>query len=230
MTDRAELIELVGDAFGRTPPLSATFRCWYRLDLLRQAEQDGHASGEGKGTRVRGMLPPAGDPDAVIETTDQLLAATQYGSYRLERTRNGKTAAHLSNGVTTWLPTAYGEFRVHPASPDPFPATNLLDPSWLVDYDWSAPQPGIHNDREVLALQARRLANAPSVPVADDDRCRQRVLHQRPPAEVAVLIDVQYGFLHRMTGMIDGEPFVVEELLDLVLDLPFDESVFRHRT
>jgi hypothetical protein len=227
VTDRAEVIELVRDAFGRTPPLSATFRSWFHLDRLRRAEQATQESGEGK--RVRGMLPAAGDPDTVLETADHLLAATQHGSYRLERTRNGRTAAHLSNGVTTWRPTASGEFHSHPADPDAFPARNLLDPSWLVDYDWSAPSPGVQNSREILAMQARMTANAPAVSTRRTNRAVPTVLRQRPPAEVAVLIDVQYGFLHRMTGLIDGEPFVVEELLDLLLDLPFDESVFRHR-
>lgn len=141
---------------------------------------------------------PARDPDSVMETADQLLAATQHGSYRLERTRNGRTAAHLSDGVTTWLPTASGEFHSRPADPDAFPARNLLDPSWVVDYDWSAPSTGVHNNREILAIQGRRSANSRSRSEGGDSRV-PTVLRQRPPAAVAALIDVQYGFLHRMT-------------------------------
>ena len=166
----------------------------------------------------------------MIETADHLVAATQRGSYRLERTRNGRTVAHLSDGVTTWLPTASGQFHSHPANPDAFPARNLLDPSWLVDYDWSAPSPGVQNDREILVMHARQSATSPSAPDGPGDSALPPVLRQRPPAEVAVLIDLQFGFLHRITGLIDGETFVVQDLLDLLLDLPFDESAFRHRT
>ncbi|MGC8512709.1 MAG: hypothetical protein ACP5P1_06705 [Acidimicrobiales bacterium] len=33
--------------------------------------------------------------------------------------------------------------------------------------------------------------------------------------------------LHRMTGLIDSQPFVVEELLEVLLDPPLGESTFR---
>jgi len=47
------------------------------------------------------------------------------------------------------------------------------------------------------------------------------------PAEADVLVDAQYGFLHRVTALVDGRPFKVEEFLGLVLNPPIDEAAFR---
>jgi hypothetical protein len=40
------------------------------------------------------------------------------------------------------------------------------------------------------------------------------------------MIDAEYGFLHRVTELVDGLPFTVTELLDLVVDPPLDDDVF----
>jgi hypothetical protein len=71
-----------------------------------------------------------------------------------------------------------------------------------------------------------RVAAAPTLG-ATDNRDAPTVTRLGPPAEVDVVIDAEYGFLHRMTGLIDGQPLVVEELVDVVVDPPLDESVYR---
>jgi outer membrane lipoprotein-sorting protein len=53
------------------------------------------------------------------------------------------------------------------------------------------------------------------------------VIRQPPPEEAEALVDAEYGFLHRMTGIVGGEPYVVNELLDLRVDAPIDDDMFR---
>jgi hypothetical protein len=92
----------------------------------------------------------------------------------------------------------------------------------LAQYDWGRASPAIHNGRDIVLMQARQSATTGESVKRDPTT----VIRQRPPAEVDVLIDSEYGFLHRMTGLIDSEPFVVEELLDVAFDPPLDESAF----
>ena len=166
------------------------------------------------------------------ESTDRLWVATQQASYRLERVwqdRDGqeRTSVHVADGMTTWLPTYSGALHAGSSDPDAFPAVNLLDPSWLAGYDCGTPLPGTHNDRDILMGHARLAAAAPAAPDEGPNRNTPTVIRQRPPADTDVLIDAEYGFLHRMTGLIDSRPFVVEELLDVILDPPPDEAAFR---
>jgi hypothetical protein len=176
------------------------------------------------------LVAPARDPkNPVSEVTDRIWVATQRDSYRLERAwkdrKKDRTSVHVSDGITEWLPTYSGAFHSHPADPDTFPARNLLDPSWLAGYDWATPLPDIHNGRNVLVMHASLAAAR--APDETDNRSAPTVLRQRPPAETDLVVDAEYGFLHRMTGLINSQPYVVEELLDVVLDPPLDESVFR---
>jgi hypothetical protein len=161
--------------------------------------------------------------------TDRLWVATQRDSWRLERDwkerKKDRTSVHVSDGITTWLPTYSGAFHAHRAHPDSFPARNLLDPSWLAGYDWDTPLPNVRNGRNVLVMHARVAAARPPGPT--DNPAARTMSRLRPPAEVEVAIDAEYGFLHRITGLIDGQPPMVEELVDLVVDPPLDESVFR---
>jgi hypothetical protein len=149
-------------------------------------------------------------------------------SWRLERDwkdrKKDRTSVHVSDGITTWLPTYSGAFHAHRAHLDSFPARNLLDPSWLAGYDWGTPAPAIHNGRNVLVMHACVAAGPASG--ATDNRAARMASRLRRPADVDVVIDAEYGFLHRMTGLIDNQP-VVEELVDVVVDPPLDVSVFR---
>jgi hypothetical protein len=47
------------------------------------------------------------------------------------------------------------------------------------------------------------------------------------PAEVEVLVDAELGYLHSMTGLFEGEPYEIIELVDLVLNPILDEDAFR---
>ena len=178
------------------------------------------------------MVAPRDPKNPVCESaSDRIWVATQRDSYRLERdwqrdSGSSGTSVHVSDGITKWLPTASGVFHADPADPASFPARELLDPSWLAGYDLGTLRPDIHNDRDVLVIHARRAANPPPEPGEGDNPSAPVVGRQRLPVETEVLVDAEYGFLHRMTGLIDGQPFVVNELLDLLVDPPLDEEVF----
>ncbi len=82
-----------------------------------------------------------------------ILAAVPH---RLERDRQDhdgrdRVTEHVSDGTTTWSPTYSGVFLAGPVIPDAFPGVNLLDPSWLVHYEWGTPQGDIHNGGDVFA-------------------------------------------------------------------------------
>jgi hypothetical protein len=161
--------------------------------------------------------------------TDRLWVATQRNSWHLERDwkdrKTVRTSIHVSDGINTWLPTRSGAFHVHRTHLDSFPARNLLDPSWLAGYDWGTATPDVHNGRTVLVMRAR-VAAVPA-PDPSDHRDAPMVTRLGPPAEVDVVIDAEYGFLHRMTGLMDGQPLAVEELVDVVVEPTLDELVFR---
>ena len=225
-----DLMELVRGAFGRTPPLTARLRSWYHMVRLRQAEKEIRDPRRSGG--VYGLVAPWDPTNPVRETTDRIWVATQRDSWRLERdwqldSGSSGTSIHVCDGNTKWLPTAFGAFHASPADSDTFPARDLLDPSWLAGYDWGTPRPDIHNDRDVLVIHALLATNSSPEPGERDNPSTINRLRQRPPAETEVLVDAEYGFLHRMTGFINGERFVVTELLDLVVDPPLDEEVFR---
>jgi hypothetical protein len=127
-----------------------------------------------------------------------------------------------------WLPTVSGVlFHANPAGPEAFPARDLLDPSWLVRYQLDAAVPGVHNGRDVLVVHAHLPDARPPAPGRADDRQTSTVARLPLPGDAEVVIDTEYGFLHRMTELVDGQPFMVTELLDLTVDPPLDEDVFR---
>lgn len=170
-----------------------------------------------------GLLAMPQDPNKMeMEHTQRMLIVPQRGAYRIERQRDGeddrRTAfPHISDGTTTWMEHVSGGVLARPArGPVPY-ASALLDPSWLTGYDWDTPVADVHNERGILVVHARLRGN-PNAP---------RMWLGPTPAEAEVLVDSQYGFLHRVKALVNGQPFQVEEFLDLILDPPIDESAFR---
>jgi hypothetical protein len=159
---------------------------------------------------------------------DRIVVAPRQSSWRLERDSEFGTAVHVSDGVTMWLPTVSGVlFHASPAVPEAFPARDLLDPSWLAGYEWDTAMPRIHNDRDVLVVHAHLPGARPPAREGADDRQTSTVTAVRLPRDAEVVIDAEYGFLHRITELLDDQPFIVTELLDLMVDPPLDEDVFR---
>jgi hypothetical protein len=98
----------------------------------------------------------------------------------------------------------------------------------LAGYEWDTAVPGVHNDRDVLVVHAHLPDTRPPAPEGTDDRRTSTVTGVvRLPGDAEVVIDVEYGFLHRMTELVDGQPFIVTDLRDLTVDPPLDEDVFR---
>ena len=82
----------------------------------------------------------------------------------------------------------------------------LLEPSWLAGYEWGTPARGTHGGRDVLSLHVTPRAGfaGPRVPGL-------------LPSDLDVVIDAEFGFLHRLVGVHRDEPYQVVELLDLDL-------------
>jgi hypothetical protein len=92
----------------------------------------------------------------------------------------------------------------------------LLDPSWLVDYDLLGVTQERHSVRDVLRTRATLSSVKPVV------QSRMNLY----ATDVEVTIDARLGFLHRLTEFIDGQPFLQVELRDLVLDPVLNADVF----
>lgn len=222
MSERGDLLELICDASGRLLPLSATVRSWTHIERQGQAMEESRRLGIGG---VWPLYAPGRKPLAETEHIEHLLLGPQQNAFRVEHgtppisTRYG--ALWLCDGTTTWTQVAPGEFlrqeHLHRPRELPSQAAPLLDPSWLTGYQWDTPVRDTHSGRDVLQMHVRLSADHASMP---------RVMSS-VPADAEVVIDAQLGFLHRLTGLVDGQPYRVIELLDLVLDPEIDEQTFR---
>lgn len=219
MSERGDVLELLCDAFGRLPPLSATVRSWTHLDRHQEALDEARLPG---GPRVSMLISPkARIESGEHENTEYLVIAPQRGAYRVEwaKTEDGSPGRlDISDGTDAWMQVAPGEVIARPPGELlRFPSDRLLDPSWLARYTWDPPVKGRSNGRDVLRMRARLKTN-PNPP---------RRTERPDPGEVDVTVDAQLGFLHRMTELVNGQPFRDVELLEVVLDPPIDQQTFR---
>lgn len=210
VSERGDLLELLCDAYEGLPPLSATVRSWTHVQRQQQAME------EARRLRIGGAWPLyAGKPVTETEHIEHLLLDPQKHAYRVEHgnppgsTRYG--ALWLCDGTTTWTQVSQGEFLRQESLQGrrhlPSQAAPLLDATWLSTYQWDPPVPDIHGGRDVLKMRVR----------LSGDRVWPSQVMSSVPAVADVVIDSQLGFLHRLTGLIDGEPYRVVELLDLAL-------------
>lgn len=212
VSERGDLLELLCDASGRLPALSATVRTWVHPTRQREAIEQARRLGIGAG--FPGYVWWQGEADAEMEQIGHLVRAAAGRGFRLEQSDPDNDLI-VSDGSTTWRQIAPAEFVRLPPSPQTNP---LFDPSWLVDYDWDPPRQDVHDRREAVRLGARPRLHGHGRPFTPGPG---------PPTEVEVVIDRQLGFLHTMTGLVAGQPYAVLELLDQALDPDIDEQTFR---
>jgi hypothetical protein len=198
VSERGDVLELVCDAFGRLPPVSATVRSWWKADPFLPSRR-----GVALGDR---------------EDREYLIVAPHLRAFRVE-TAGSPSKMVLADGTTMWRQVAPGEFlrENQKGFRSPSAGASLLYPAWLVGYEWDAPSRDTHNGRDVLRMHVRRRA-------ADHLAAPQTT---PLPGEAEVLVDVELGFLHRLTGFNGGRPYRVVELLDVIFDPPMDEHTFR---
>ncbi len=213
------MLELVCDAFGRLPTLSATVRSWTNYERHQQALDAAHRAGDPRVSML--ISPKARNESGEYEHTEHLVIAPHQGAYRVEWPKaNDSSPGRLDiyDGTNAWMLIGPGEVMARPpANLLRFPSDRLLDPSWLARYTWDPPVKDRCNGRDVLQIRAR-LNSGPRPP---------RRTERPEPAEVDVAIDAHLGFLHRMTELVDGLPFHEVELLDVVLNPPIDQRTFQ---
>jgi hypothetical protein len=155
---------------------------------------------------------------AEFEGTDRIVIDQRRGAFQVDHEDSlNRSQFWVRDGETTWTPNARGDVIPLLGGSDRIPglAPKLLDPSWLVAYDLSDVTPEECNGRNALRVHAHFTAG------------RVMVLPEVEPTEVEVLIDAEFGFLHRMTGLVDDQPYHVLELVDLVLDPVLSPDTFR---
>jgi hypothetical protein len=197
--------------------MSATLRSWMHRELQARALEAARQHFVSGPVSFLYSREPSGSPE--YESSERLVIDPRRGAYRVEHEDSlNRKALHISDGETTWNPNASGAFIASSAEHRRIPgsACKLLDPSWLVVYEWNSYTPDQHNGRSVVRMRAGVSSS--------------RVMQPRPDVQatdVEVLIDTQLGFLHRMTAFIDGQPYHLLELTDIVFDPILDPNAFR---
>lgn len=217
MSERDNLLELVCDAYGRLPTMSAKVHSWMHMGRnerameLAQHFEPGQASGLSSHHR---------DGPLEYEGWERLVIDPRQGAFRVEHTDSwNRQQVWVSDGEMTWTNNFLGDIIAvpEPLSEVPSRARDLLDPSWLVDFDCTSYARDRYNVRDVVRMRTQ-LSSA-------------KVVVQRRlslyATDVEVLIDARLGFLHRLIQFVDGQPFQTVELQDVQLDPPIDESTFR---
>lgn len=214
--DRGDLLELLVDALGRLPAISAEVRTWTRtkkqrerIDAIRHSKTGG-LFGSLTASRQR-------EQAVEVEETERLLLAPRAGAFRLRST----SPPHLvvCDGTTTWMEIARDEVLRLPLGRLQSPAVLLLDPSWLTGYDWSPPAPATRNGRPVLHMAVQ--------PRVGTQTGSTGLFAALIPMQAEVVIDTQLGFLHKMTGFTEGRPDMVLELLDVHFPTEIDDTSFQ---
>jgi hypothetical protein len=218
VSDRSDILELVSDVYSSLPTMSAKVHSWMHverneraMDLARRRFQTGPVSGLFARHRS--------DP-VEYEGWERLVIDPSRGAFRVEHGDSlNRQQIWISDGETTWTNNFLGDII---AVPDPHRevpsrARDLLDPSWLVDFNCTNYVLDRHNGRGVLRMRTE-LSSAEVVV--------QRRLSLYA-TDVEVLIDARLGFLHRLIEFVDGQPFQRIEIQDVHLDPPIDESTFR---
>jgi hypothetical protein len=181
------------------------------MELARQRFVSGSVTGLVSRT-------PSGPPE--FRSRERLIIDPQRGAFRVEHgDSSGRRQVFISDGKTTWTQNFRGGVIANSSGPRHIPtrAIDLLDPSWLVDYNYTKCTEERHNVRDVLCMSAR-LSSIKAI-------CQSRM--NIYAFEVEAIIDARLGFLHRLTQFIDNQPFQRVELGDLELDPVLDGNVFQ---
>lgn len=218
MSDRGDFLELVCDAYGRLPTLSATVHSWMHMERNEGAMDE--ARHRFNGGPVSGIYSGNRSGRAEYEGQELLVLDPRRGAFRVEHEDSwDRRQVFVSDGQTTWTRNFRGDIIADSEGPRHLPTRGfeLLDPSWLVDYDCMGFIEERHNVRDVLRTRATISSAKPVI------QSRMSLY----ATDVEVLIDARVGFLHRLTQFIDGQPFQEIELRDFVLDPVLDADVFQ---
>jgi len=198
--------------------MSATVYSWMHMERNERAME--LARQRFKAGPVCGLSSRHRSGPLEYESWERLVIDPRKGAFRVEHEDSwNRQQVFVSDGETTWTDNFRGDTIAVP-QPDrgvPSRAHDLLDPSWLVDFDCTSYARDRHNVREVLRMRTE-LTSA-------------KVVVQRRlslyATDVEVVIDARLGFLHRLIRFVDGQPFQRVALSDVVLDPVLDAKVFK---
>ena len=91
----------------------------------------------------------------------------------------------------------------------------LLDPSWVLTHDLEVTGETLAGDRPALQVKAVARPSRPRGGGAAD-----------MAAERDLIVDAERGFLHRDSALVEGQPYDIMEMRNVVLDPELDSAVF----
>jgi len=214
--ERSDLPVLLHDAVHRTKTLTGELRMW------RHQARSQRAFGAARSAMmVSGMVHGVRRNDGVDESeTLYRVAQGPGGRYRWDevarsgpRADNTDHGAQGCDGVRAWYvgPEAVRLTRPHGC----VVVQRLLDPAWVLSHDLDVVGEATSSGRAVLQVRATARPSRP---------------RSGGPADMAaerdLVVDADRGFLHRDAALVDGEPYDVMELRDVVLDEELDQTIF----
>jgi hypothetical protein len=211
------LLALLHGAVGRTTTLTAELRVWQHESRSRRAFEMARTA-----ATIGAIGHRVGGPDVPDESEMvwQVVHA-EGGRYRSDPiaesgayTGPSPRGLQACDGERMWF---LGSGTVHITRPHgSVMARRLLDPAWVLTHDLDVVGEDEASGRRVLRVRATARIHQPRSGGAAD-MAAERDLH----------VDAERGFLHADIALVDGEPYDVMELREVVLDTPVDPSTFR---
>jgi hypothetical protein len=219
--ERGELLELLYNAAARPPAIAGRVRYWAHVERQKAAMERDRHQGISYLTHQTTTRRGGPEPPEEHEHTIDMLVADSGHRFRVERSAQPGHRLTLSDGSTFWYQVGPGQAIARPAGfPLHMEASELLDPTWLMGYDWGAAERSTNLGRETLALSVHRRRGPMS----------QWGGHGPLPADAEVVIDASLGFLHRVVATDAGQPYRVVEFVELELDPAVPVGAFSPET
>jgi hypothetical protein len=225
MSELGDALELLHGAAARVTTLTATLLVWYDeergMRAVEAARQRHPRGGIAVSWRVgKGAPPPPSQYEQRI-----LVHYRQPDRYRLHRQANA--AAHwphdvlqVGDGEREWTYVAAERKAVQALGQHQRELLRLLDPSWLVAAcTLSVAGRSSYEDRPAVELDGRPRPDRAALHVAHHLDWAAERLH--------AVLDAETGLLLSLTSHLDGEPYKVERLTDVVVNQPLDDELFR---
>ena len=208
-----DLLVLLHGAVDRTTTLTGELRTWQHGSRSQRAFEVARPVG-GTMVHYRGGSDEAQESEAVWRVVQGA-----GGRYRWDQVSQSGAAVHVGrpgtqgcDGQRAWF-VGPDTVHVHPAHGNAL--HRLLDPSWVLTHDLDIVGDGESSGRAVALVRATARSSRPRSGGASD-----------MAAERDLVVDAERGFLHSDTGLVDGEPYDLMELRDVVLDPQIDPATF----
>jgi hypothetical protein len=224
---RGELVALLDAAPGALRTLRGTVRRWTHVGRARTASERANDARGGEPAELliawdgSGGMPP--------ETTESE-SHVWYAAPNRWRVEGDDTTLYLSDGDQRW--EGFTSFVTERGGQGEVPG--LADSPPLADWLLPGALLGAYRFDEVTEVEAfgRRCLAATSKTRPTGPPGTMGVTTMLAHAgyggdEHRFVVDAEHGFVVRRTALVDGEPWAVTELIQLVVDEPIDPGLFR---